>query len=65
VLASGFLDLALSRIPNQPRALALYGDVMRLRGDRVAARDYYERALAAAGDLPDRSRVQQALRELR
>jgi tetratricopeptide (TPR) repeat protein len=64
VLASGFLDLLLSRIPNNAAALALYGDVMRIRRDSTRARDYYDRALQGTGPV-DRARVEQALRDLR
>jgi tetratricopeptide (TPR) repeat protein len=64
VLASGFLDLLLQRFPDHPGGLALYGDVMRLRGDRARAREYYQRALASR-ELPDRARVEAALREVR
>ncbi len=60
VLASGFLDSILRNQPEQADALALYGDVMRARGDQAGARRYYERALAAG--TSERARVEAALR---
>jgi len=64
VLAAGFLDRVLEAHPDLPEGLALYGDIMRARADRAAARTYYERSLRARGDNPDRARVEAALREL-
>ena len=61
VLASGFLDRALDRTPDLAAALALYGDVMVARRNPTSARDYYARALAGSGGLPDRARVETAL----
>ncbi len=63
VLAAGFLDRILAQRASHAAALALYGDVMRARGDRARARQYYERALGGEGRV-DRARVQRALREL-
>lgn len=63
VLASGYLDRLMRRHPNLAAALALYGDVMAARSNRPRAREYYERALAAEGEV-DRARVQEALRTL-
>lgn len=65
VLASGFLDRALDRTPDLAAALALYGDVMVARRNVPSARDYYTRALAGSGALPDRARVETALAGLR
>lgn len=62
VLATGFLDSVLRNQPEQAEALALYGDAMRARSDRVRARQYYERALAAGAS--ERARLEAALREL-
>lgn len=64
VLARGYLDRLLQRHPEHARGLALYGDALMLRGERDAAIRYYERALAAEGEL-DRARVQQALETAR
>ena len=63
VLATGFLDRLLQVHANNASALALYGDAMRARGDRAAAKQYYERALHGEGAL-DRPRVQRAIREV-
>lgn len=63
VLASGFLDRILDRMPDNAAALSLYGDVMRIRNDRTRARDYYTRALAGTGAF-DRAHVETALSEL-
>lgn len=62
VLASGFLDSVLRNQPDQPDALALYGDVMLARSDRAQARQYYERAVRAG--TSERARVEAALRGL-
>lgn len=64
VLATGYLDRLLQRHPDHAQALALYGDALVARGDRERAVQYYERALAASGEL-DRARVQRALEEAR
>ncbi len=61
-VAAGYLDRVLSTHPKSGEALALYGDVMARRGDKVHARDYYERALAT-GEV-DRARVESKLRGL-
>jgi tetratricopeptide (TPR) repeat protein len=63
-LAAGFLDLALERSPNSAPILALYGEVLATRGDKVNARHYYERALKASGEI-DRTRIQKLLSELK
>lgn len=63
VLAAGFLDRLLDQHPNLAAGLALYGDIMKARGDRNAARDYYQRALRGRGNV-DRARVQASLREV-
>ncbi len=63
VLAAGFLDRLLEGDAELAPALALYGDIMIARQDRAGARTYYERALRGHGDLPDRARVQTALRD--
>lgn len=63
VLAAGFLDRLMQRHDELAPALALYGDVMKVRGRREKARSYYERALEAKGEL-DRERVRKALAEL-
>jgi tetratricopeptide (TPR) repeat protein len=62
-LASAFLDRLLENQPTLAPALALYGDIARVRHELPAARDYYTRALAGTGEF-DRSHVEQALREL-
>ncbi len=64
MLASGFADRVLGPQENLAAGLALYGDIMRARGDREEARRYYERALRGIGEV-DRARVEAALRELR
>ena len=64
VLAAGFLDRLLEAHPDLAAGLALYGDVMKARADRNAARDYYQRALRGRGELSDRPRVEAAIREL-
>lgn len=61
--AAAFLDRLLEAQPTVAAALALYGDIARVRHETPAARDYYTRALAGSGEF-DRSRVEQALREL-
>lgn len=63
VLATGFLDRLLRVHPELPQAHALYGDALRIRGDRAGAAQRYERALR--GELEDRARVEQALAEVR
>jgi tetratricopeptide (TPR) repeat protein len=63
VLASAFLDRILERTPDHATALALYGDVMMARTDRVRARDYYTRALSGTGPV-DRAHCEARLREL-
>ena len=63
VLATGFLDPLLRTHPNLAAGLALYGDAMKARNDRVRARDYYQRALQGRGPV-DRAHVQAALREV-
>jgi tetratricopeptide (TPR) repeat protein len=64
VLASGFADRVLGQQENLAAGLALYGDIMRARGDRAEARRYYERALQGTGEV-DRARIEAALREVR
>lgn len=64
VLAAAFLDRMLEAHPDLAEGLALYGDVMKARSDRTAARDYYQRALRGRGELRDRARVEAAIREL-
>jgi tetratricopeptide (TPR) repeat protein len=56
-LAAGFLDRLLANYPTQPKALVLYGDVMRARGDKAAAKQFYDRAVSAGGQV-DASRLQ-------
>jgi tetratricopeptide (TPR) repeat protein len=63
VFAAACLERALGARPTSSEALALYGDVMRMRNRRADARSYYERALQGDGAF-DRARVQTALREL-
>lgn len=63
VLATGFLDRYLQGKPNSAPALAIYGDAMVARGDRGAARRYYQRALRGRGQI-DRAEVQRKLSEL-
>jgi tetratricopeptide (TPR) repeat protein len=63
VLAAGFLDRLLDARRNLAAALLLYGDVMKARGDRNAARQYYERATRGEGPV-DRARLQVELRAL-
>lgn len=63
-LAAGFLDLALERGPNSGPVLALYGEVLAARGDKVRARQFYERALKADGEI-DRVRIKKMLSELK
>ena len=60
VLAAGFLDRLFTRHPQHAGALALYGDIMVIRRESAAARDYYQRALAGQGPV-DRARIQSAL----
>lgn len=55
-LATGFLDRLLQRHAGLGPALELYGDALASRSDRVAARGYYERALAGTGDI-DRAAI--------
>ncbi|MCX7807477.1 MAG: tetratricopeptide repeat protein [Deltaproteobacteria bacterium] len=62
VLASGFLDSVLRHHPAHPEALVLYGEVMRLRGDRARAREFFRQALERGA--PERERIEAALREL-
>lgn len=61
LLAIALLDKALERAPRSGAALTLYGDALAGRGDKQAARAYYERALNGEGAF-DRERVQAALR---
>ncbi len=62
-LAAGFLDRLLGTHPNLARGLALYGDVMLQRGDKTAAKNFYERALKGQGPV-DRGHVEKALSSL-
>ncbi len=64
VLASGFLDRLLEQHADLAAGLALYGDVMLMRGDQARARDYYQRALRGRGEV-DRARVEAAMGTLR
>jgi tetratricopeptide (TPR) repeat protein len=64
VLASGFLDRLLERMPDNAAGLTLYGDVMVARSDRPHAREYYERALRGSGPV-DRPYLEAALRTVR
>ncbi|MCA9613016.1 MAG: tetratricopeptide repeat protein [Sandaracinus sp.] len=64
VLATGFLDRLMRVHPNLAAGHALYGDALRLRGDRAGAAERYQRALRGEGDV-DRARVEQALTEVR
>ncbi len=64
VLASGFLDRLLERMPDNAAGLTLYGDVMVARSDRTHAREYYERALRGSGPV-DRPYLEAALRTVR
>lgn len=61
--AAAFLDRLLERHPDVAAALALYGDIARVRHEVDIARGYYTRALSGTGEF-DRSHVEQALREL-
>jgi tetratricopeptide (TPR) repeat protein len=63
-VAAGFLERALARNPSHAAVLALLGEVMAARGDKVRAREYYERALKGSGEI-DRDKVSKALRQLR
>jgi tetratricopeptide (TPR) repeat protein len=63
-LAAGFLDLALERSPNAAPVLALYGEVLAARGDKIKARLYLERALKAEGEI-DRTRVNELISGLK
>jgi tetratricopeptide (TPR) repeat protein len=63
-VAAGFLQRALARKPSDAQVLALLGEVTAARGDRVKAREYYQRALKGSGDI-DREKVSQALKQLR
>ena len=62
VLAAGWLEKALERAPRSAEVLALCGDVSVARGDKKAARDYYQRALAGEGPV-DKAAVQKRLAE--
>ena len=64
LLSGALLDKALEREPRSAEALALYGDVLVARGDKHAARDHYQRALAGEGAL-DRASVQRRLDQLK
>jgi tetratricopeptide (TPR) repeat protein len=64
VLAAGYLDRLLERHPRLARGLALYGDVMRARGMRDEARQYYRKALDEGRGELDREQVTQALAAL-
>jgi tetratricopeptide (TPR) repeat protein len=64
VLATALLDKALERTPRSGEALALYAEALAQRGDAKAARDFYQRALAADGPI-DRAAVQKRLGELK
>jgi len=64
VLAAGFLDRLLQQHATYAPALALYGDIMKARGDRNRARDHYQRALRGGEGQIDRARVQASLRQL-
>lgn len=64
VHGTAFLDRILGVQPNHARALELYGDLMMIRGDRVQARSFFERALAGQGDL-DRAALQAKLTSAR
>lgn len=64
LLASALLDKALERQPRSGRALGLYGDVLAARGDKKAAREYYNRALGGEGKV-DRTRIQAQLEKLK
>jgi tetratricopeptide (TPR) repeat protein len=61
--AAGYLDRLLQAHPQSGVGLALYGDVMAERGNKVQAREYYTRALAAGG-MPDPASVESKLRSL-
>lgn len=64
LLSGALLDKALERTPRSAEALALYGDVLKARGETKAAREHYQRALQAEGPL-DRPLVQKRLAELK
>lgn len=64
LLSGALLDKALERTPRSAEALALYGDVLAARGDKAAAREHYQRALAGEGAI-DRAAVQKRLAELK
>ena len=64
VLAGGWMEKALERGPRSAEVLALYGDVWAARGDKKAAREYYQRALAGEGPV-DKAAVQKRLAELK
>ena len=63
-VAAGFLQRALARNPNDAVVLCLFGEVTASRGDKVKAREYYQRALKGKGEI-DRDKVKQALQQLR
>jgi len=62
-VAAGFLDRLLEAHPELSAGLKLYGDAMYMRGDKAAARTYYERALKGRGSV-DRTAIQKVLAEL-
>lgn len=64
LLAGALLDRALERTPKSAEAHALYGDVMAARGDKAAAKDHYQKALAGEGSF-DRGHVQKQLAALK
>jgi tetratricopeptide (TPR) repeat protein len=64
LLCGALLDKALERTPHSAEALAIYGDVLKARGDLKAAREHYLAALKGEGPL-DRPAVQKRLAELK
>ncbi|MDH5671378.1 MAG: tetratricopeptide repeat protein [Myxococcales bacterium] len=64
LLSGALLDKALSRAPDSAEALALYGDALSARGEKKAARDYYQKALKGQGEL-DRAAVRKRIDALR
>jgi hypothetical protein len=62
VLANGWLEKALERAPRSGEVLALLGEAWAARGDKKAAREHLQRALAAEGG--DKAAAKKRLAEL-
>ncbi len=61
--AAAYLDRLLAAHPGSATGLALYGDIMLQRGDKTAAKAFYEQALKGQGAV-DRARIERALHAL-